>query len=150
VAGELTVREMHIRRIKDACAEYGIEISDQKAIEFQEAYVEEQQRISLFDEVVELLETLQHTKQLAVLTNGSHGHQAMKIKQLNLSKWIPEENIFISESLGYAKPSKEAYPKDSEIKIFSISESLGYAKPSKEAFQILENKLNLDKEKTVY
>ncbi|HLU23003.1 MAG TPA: HAD family hydrolase [Bacillaceae bacterium] len=125
VAGELTVREMHIRRIKDACAEYGIEISDQKAIEFQEAYVEEQQRISLFDEVVELLETLQHTKQLAVLTNGSHGHQAMKIKQLNLSKWIPEENIFISESLGYAKPSKEA-------------------------FQILENKLNLDKEKTVY
>ncbi len=125
-AGQMTVREMHIRRIKDACSEMGMTISEEKALEFQEAYVEEQQKITLFEEVEELLGSLREQgKQLAVLTNGSTGHQSMKIKQLNLAKWIPEENMFISESIGYAKPAPEA-------------------------FHILENKLDLDKQKTVY
>jgi putative hydrolase of the HAD superfamily len=126
VAGELSVKDMHIRRITDACDELGIAISTQKAMDFQEAYVEEQQKIVLFDEVVELLELLyQQKKQLAILTNGSEGHQAMKIKQLNLTRWIPEEHLFISESIGYSKPTREA-------------------------FHILETKLQLDKTKTVY
>ncbi len=126
VAGELSVEEMHIRRITDACDELNIAITRKKALEFQEAYVEEQQKITLFDEVVELLDLLyQQNKQLAILTNGSEGHQSMKIKQLNLTRWIPEEHLFISESIGYSKPTREA-------------------------FHILEDKLQLDKEKTVY
>jgi putative hydrolase of the HAD superfamily len=126
VAGELSVQDMHIRRVTDACDELGIAITTQKALDFQEAYIEEQQKIVLFDEVVELLEFLhQQNKQLAILTNGSEGHQAMKIKQLNLTRWIPEEHLFISESIGYSKPTREA-------------------------FSILEAKLQLDKAKTVY
>ncbi len=126
VAGELSVEEMHIRRITDACDELGIAVTTAKALDFQAAYVEEQQKIALFDEVVELFDLLyQQKKQLAILTNGSQGHQAMKIKQLDLTRWIPEENLFISESIGYSKPTREA-------------------------FRVLESKLQLNKEKTVY
>ncbi|RDW21311.1 HAD family hydrolase [Oceanobacillus arenosus] len=126
VAGKLTVQEMHIRRIKDACAEVGVDMTEQQAMGFQEAYVAEQKKIALFDEVIELLDLLvENHKQLAILTNGAEGHQAMKVNQLKLNRWVPEENIFISGAIGHAKPSKDA-------------------------FAVLENKLRLNKEKTVY
>ncbi|RLL46962.1 HAD family hydrolase [Oceanobacillus piezotolerans] len=125
-AGEMTVEEMHIRRIKDACDELGIAITRERALEFQHAYVEEQQKITLFPEVVELLDFLSETEiQLAVLTNGSEGHQSMKIKQLNLVNWIQDDYLFISESIGHIKPTLEA-------------------------FQYLENKMGLNKEDTIY
>ncbi|MBP2076915.1 HAD family hydrolase [Oceanobacillus polygoni] len=126
VAGKITVQEMHIRRIKDACTEIGIAMTEQQAIDFQEAYVAEQQKIALFDEVIELLDLLvANNKQLAVLTNGAEGHQSMKINQLKLDRWFPEDNLFISGAIGHAKPSKEA-------------------------FTVLENKLGLEKSKTIY
>ncbi|MFD1350817.1 HAD family hydrolase [Oceanobacillus caeni] len=125
-AGEMTVQEMHIRRIKNACLEMGMKISDQESLLFQDAYVEEQHKITLFPESEKLLEYLhEQGKQLAILTNGSEDHQSMKVKQLNVSRWIPEENTFISGAIGHAKPTGKA-------------------------FQILEEKLGLDKEKTVY
>ena len=126
VAGKITMEEMHIRRIKDACAEIGVQITAEQALEFQDSYVQEQGKIELFDEVVELLDYLSASqKQLAVMTNGAEGHQAMKIKQLKLNKWIPEERLFISETIGHAKPSTAA-------------------------FQFMEDKLGLKKENTVY
>ena len=126
VAGKITMEEMHIRRIKDARAEIGIQITAEQALEFQDSYVQEQGKIELFDEVVELLDYLSASqKQLAVMTNGAEGHQAMKIKQLKLNKWIPEERLFISETIGHAKPSTAA-------------------------FQFMEDKLGLKKENTVY
>lgn len=126
VAGELTVREMHILRIQSACHEFGVGISVMEALEFQEAYVAEQQRITLFEEVEEMLTLLKaRGKQLAVLTNGEEGHQSMKIRQLGLEKWIPSENIFISGAIGHAKPAEEA-------------------------FRYIEEKLQLERERTVY
>ncbi|MRH41104.1 HAD-IA family hydrolase [Aquibacillus halophilus] len=125
-AGEITLLDMQIHRITAACHEFGIPMTREQAIEFQEAYVAEQQKITLFDEVVELLDALYlEDKQLAVLTNGEDKHQSMKIKQLDLEKWIPKEHHFISGAIGYAKPKQEA-------------------------FQIIEKKLQLDKGKTVY
>lgn len=126
VAGRISIEEMHIRRIKDACAEIGIEITAEQALEFQRFYVQEQGKIELFDEVIELLDCLvANKKQLAVLTNGPEGHQAMKIDQLKLKKWIPDDHLFISGTIGHAKPAKEA-------------------------FCFIEKKLDLSKENTVY
>ncbi|MCT1902858.1 HAD family hydrolase [Oceanobacillus sojae] len=125
-AGKITMKEMHIRRIKDACADMGIEISAEQAVEFQNTYVQEQGKIELFEEAVQLLDYLAaDKKQLAVLTNGAEDHQAMKIKQLKLNKWIPEDYLFISGAIGHAKPSVEA-------------------------FHFIEDKLDLTKAKTIY
>lgn len=125
-AGEVSLLELQTYRITAACEDFDIPITYDKAVKFQEVYLSEQQKIVLYDEIEELLERLHwQGKQLAVLTNGDSSHQAMKIKQLNLTRWIPEEHIFISGSLGHAKPAPEV-------------------------FQIIEEKLQLDKTKTVY
>lgn len=126
LAGEISVRDMHIQRVTLACEEFGYHITDETALKFQDLYVANQKEITLYKEVQELLDLLHSQKrQLAVLTNGEEAHQSMKINQLNLTNWIPQENIFISGSVGHAKPAIEV-------------------------FEHLEEKLQLDKAKTVY
>lgn len=125
-AGEITQFEWQTGRISKACNDFNIPIDINKAVDFHHLYVEEQQKIILFDEVEQLLEALhKEGKQLAVLTNGEEKHQAKKIEQLKLTRWIPAENIFISGTHGYAKPKREI-------------------------FEIIEEKLGLDKTKTIY
>lgn len=125
-AGEITQFEWQTGRIIAACNDFDIPIDMKKAADFHEAYVAEQQNITLFPEVEELLDVLyKEGQQLAILTNGEEQHQTRKINQLKLSKWIPVENTFISGTLGHAKPKREI-------------------------FEIIEEKLQLDKSKTVY
>ncbi|GGM27742.1 hydrolase [Paraliobacillus quinghaiensis] len=124
--GELSIVELQTYRITEACREFGITLSYQEAINFQDAYLAEQQKITLYEEVEELLNILyQQNIQLAVLTNGEKDHQSMKIKQLDLVRWIPEEHFFISGALGHAKPAQEV-------------------------FTIIENKLQIDRTNTIY
>ncbi|WEG14610.1 HAD family hydrolase [Pullulanibacillus sp. KACC 23026] len=124
--GEITQFDWQTGRVIAACKDFGLPIDLQKAIAFHEAYVVEQTHISLFPEVRELLDSLhEQDKQLAILTNGEEQHQTMKINQLGLRKWFPIENIFISETVGHAKPKREV-------------------------FEFVEKKLNLDQTKTVY
>ena len=124
--GEVSIEELQTYRITEACREFGITLSYQEALDFQDAYLAEQHKITLFEEVEELLNNLyQQNIQLAVLTNGEKDHQSMKIKQLGLKKWMPEEYFFISGALGHAKPAQEV-------------------------FTIIENKLQLDKTNTIY
>jgi len=125
-AGEITQFEWQTGRIINACNDFNIPIDIEKAEAFHHLYMEEQQKIILFDEIEELLEALhKEGTQLAILTNGEEKHQSKKIEQLKLTKWIPAENIFISGTHGYAKPKREI-------------------------FEIMEEKLGLDKTKTVY
>ncbi|WP_226037852.1 HAD family hydrolase [Aquibacillus saliphilus] len=123
---EISLLDLQTYRITAACNEFDIAISYNEAVAFQDAYLKEQQKITLYDEMKELIEALYlENKQLAVLTNGETPHQSMKINQLNLARWVPEQHLFISGAIGYAKPKQEA-------------------------FQIIEQKLKLDKNKTVY
>ncbi|MDL4840556.1 HAD family hydrolase [Aquibacillus rhizosphaerae] len=125
-AGEVSILDMQIRRITEACELFDIVCSEKKALEFQQAYLEEQQKINLFPEMEALLNfLLKENKQLALLTNGEGKHQSMKIKQLGLEQWIPAEHHFISGDLGHAKPDREV-------------------------FHIIEEKLQLNKKQTVY
>ena len=125
-AGLLSLEELQIRRIAAACQEFDLPINKEKALEFQQAYVAGQQNITLHEEIAILLDRLHgQNKQLAVLTNGEEQHQSRKIKQLQLDKWIPEEHFFISGAIGHAKPAPQA-------------------------FHYLEQKLQLDKNSTVY
>ena len=125
-AGEISQFEWQTGRIMAACKDFNIPIDTEKATIFHEKYVTEQKNITLFPEVEELLNVLyKEGKQLGILTNGEEKHQAMKIKQLRLSRWIPEEMTFISGTIGHAKPKREV-------------------------FDFIEQKLDLDQTKTVY
>ncbi|MGF6952341.1 putative hydrolase of the HAD superfamily [Neobacillus sp. B4I6] len=125
-AGTISLLELHTYRIMTACKDFGVEIQYDGAVEFQKIYELEQKKITLFPEIEELLELLnKKNKQLGILTNGPHQHQLMKITQLGMTRWIPEENIFISGAIGSAKPDSQA-------------------------FDIVEKNLYLNREKTVY
>lgn len=125
-AGEISQFEWQTGRIIAACQDINIPIDTEKATIFHETYVTEQKNITLFPEVEELLNVLfKEGKKLGILTNGEEKHQAMKIKQLNLSRWIPAEMTFISGTIGHAKPKREV-------------------------FDFIEQKLDLDQSKTVY
>jgi putative hydrolase of the HAD superfamily len=124
--GEISQFEWQTGRIRLACKDFNIPIDTEKAIVFHETYVTEQNNITLFSEVEELLNILyKEGKRLGILTNGEEKHQARKIKQLNLSRWIPAEMTFISGTIGHAKPKREV-------------------------FDFIEQKLGLDQTKTVY
>lgn len=125
-AGEITFLEHNIYRIMTACADFGLNISTEEAVCFQKLYQKEQENIALFPEMASVFEKLSARNiLLGVLTNGPAEHQRKKISRLGLAKWIPEENMFVSEEIGYSKP---------EI----------------EAFRYVERKLGLDVNKTVF
>ncbi|HZH61881.1 MAG TPA: HAD family hydrolase [Metabacillus sp.] len=125
-AGEISQFEWQTGRFIAAFKDFNIPIDTERAAIFHETYVAEQKNITLFPEVEELLNILyKEGKQLGILTNGEEKHQAMKIKQLGLSSWIPEEKTFISGTIGHAKPKREV-------------------------FNFIEEKMDLDQTKTVY
>src|SRR5699024_11137067 len=124
--GKISTFEWQTGRIIKACHDFNIEIDEEKASVFHQVYKKEQGKIELFPEIKQLLDGL-YAKgcQLAILTNGEENHQLMKIKQLQLDKWIPEQRIIISGSHGYAKPKQEI-------------------------FDIVEQRLKCDPSKTIY
>ncbi|GAE91111.1 2-haloalkanoic acid dehalogenase [Gracilibacillus boraciitolerans JCM 21714] len=124
--GEITTFEWQTGRFIKAFENFGISMNQEQAADFHYSYKDAQANITLFPEIVELLELLKNQgKQLAILTNGEEGHQSMKIEQLGLTQWISEDHIFISGTHGVAKPKKVI-------------------------FDIVEKKLNLNPTETVY
>ncbi|GAA5416077.1 pyrimidine 5'-nucleotidase YjjG [Paraliobacillus ryukyuensis] len=125
--GEVSVEDLQVYRITEAAKTFEITLNRQEALHFQADYLAELKKMTLFEEVEQLL-TLLHQQddiQLAVLTNGEKEHQAMKIDKLRLDRWIPDNHLFISGALGVAKPDKRV-------------------------FEIIEVQLGLDKENTIY
>ncbi|WAA13156.1 HAD family hydrolase [Fervidibacillus halotolerans] len=124
--GEISLLDLHIHRITAAFRDFNIEIEDEKAVQFQKVYEKAQKQITIFPEIARLFDLLkENKKQMGILTNGPYQHQLMKVHRLGLTKWIPMENIFVSEAIGSAKPDPQS-------------------------FQIVEQKMQIDKEKTVY
>ncbi len=122
----MSQQEQQVYRLTAACHDFGISLDENTARQFQKTYEEEQQKITLFPEIRQLFEQLlQQNKQLGILTNGPFEHQMRKIQQLQLTKWIPKEHIFISGSIGHVKPSALA-------------------------FEFVEHKLHLQKTHTLY
>lgn len=115
VSGKLTLDKMRLLRIQLALNDFGVTISDEIAEQFQQAYATAQNHITLVPEMAQLLTRLQQEKvQLGILTNGPGEHQQKKIDQLQLTKWIPAENMFISGVEGLAKPDPAIFKRIEE------------------------------------
>lgn len=85
-------------------------ISQEEGKIFQQVYEEELDNITMHPEVTKLLDTLQEKEiPMGIITNGPTDHQFKKVKQLNLEKWVPSQNIIISQSTGFQKPEKEIF-----------------------------------------
>ncbi|WP_117170067.1 HAD family hydrolase [Paraliobacillus sediminis] len=108
--GEIDVKAMHVYRISKAFASMGIEISEQNALLFQSYYQRNQAEIVIDPKMRDVLNmAVSKGVTLGVITNGPAAHQANKVKQLQLTNWINEKNIFISGALGISKPDKAIF-----------------------------------------
>ncbi len=111
-AGTISVSDMHHYRIQQAMADFGYQITSTEAAAFQKSYFAYQQKITLLDDVRATLNLCYRSNiTMGIITNGPSAHQRMKIKQLALQQWIPENRIFISSEQGIAKPNKKLFLK---------------------------------------
>ncbi|UWD48953.1 HAD family hydrolase [Clostridioides difficile] len=125
-SGEMPIKEMHIYRIMKAFEELGKFITEKDAQNFQDEYIYQQSQITLIPEMEQVLNFAKEKNiNIGIITNGPSSHQRMKLKQLNIEKWVDEENIFISSEVGFSKP---------DINIFRLAEKF----------------MNLDRENTYY
>ncbi|WP_404332528.1 HAD family hydrolase [Mesobacillus maritimus] len=105
-SGEIPLYQLRIERIVRTLKDYGIEVLEEKAIQFQQSYEQELKLLTLFPEVPMLLKEL--TKlgiEIGLITNGPTEHQRLKIQQLGLDEHFSENRIFISDQVGKAKPN---------------------------------------------
>ena len=109
-AGEITLSQSHQTRVANTFKDVGIELSSEKIQAFIKAYQDTLNAITLSEKWIEVFQQCnKESYQIAILTNGPTNHQKNKLYQLNLSKWIPEDFWFISESIQAKKPSIQAF-----------------------------------------
>lgn len=109
-AGEISLPQSHLERVSNTFKDVGIELSSEKIQAFIKAYQDTLNAITLSEEWIEVFQQCnKESYQIAILTNGPTNHQKNKLYQLNLSKWIPEDCWFISESIQAKKPSIQAF-----------------------------------------
>lgn len=107
--GLISMNDMYIYRITEALKEAGMEIDGEQALEFQRYYETYQKEIALTGLMKKILDRCAGNARLGVITNGPEEHQQDKIRTLGITRWIPEDNIFISGSLDLAKPDRRIF-----------------------------------------
>lgn len=107
---EITKNELVIYRLQRAFQDFAIDITDQQALDFQDLYFENQQKITLSQTMKKILDFLyaKHIE-LGVITNGPINAQTKKIEALGLTKWIDKQHIFISSQVGLIKPDHRIF-----------------------------------------
>lgn len=101
----ITMEQMYIFRISQAMKDFGAQITPTEALQFQEAYLWQQNHLLLHPALKELLDDCrQRGRFLAIITNGPSAHQRIKIYALGLEQWIPEKYIMASGDVGINKP----------------------------------------------
>ncbi|WP_314062383.1 HAD family hydrolase [uncultured Vagococcus sp.] len=99
------LRRMQIYRVKRALGDYQIEVSDDLALKFQQAFEGYQEEIELFVEMPSIFERISARKlAMGLITNGTTKRQSQKIERLGLKEWMPADLMLISEEVGMAKP----------------------------------------------
>ena len=108
--GEISLEESHILRIRHAAAELGIAMTEEQELAYQRNYEKAQKEIVMSSTMKELLDVVHAAGfSLGILTNGPVKNQNRKVQALGLEKWIPKEQLFISEGIGFTKPDIGAF-----------------------------------------
>lgn len=109
MAGAITMEELHIYRVQKAFEEFGVRITDEEALDFQKIYADRQSHIHMSPLMRQILEFCSGKVELGIITNGPSRHQWNKVRSLQVEKWIPHENIFVSADVGAEKPDRRIF-----------------------------------------
>ncbi|MGT2910478.1 HAD family hydrolase [Streptococcus cameli] len=106
VSGKLSMRDMHLYRMKTALADFGYTVSDEEALSIQDQYASYQEQLVLVDGAKAVFDWCQQAGiDLGIITNGPHLHQLNKVKSLQVEEWIASDKIIISGEVGMTKPN---------------------------------------------
>ncbi|NUU77120.1 HAD family hydrolase [Paenibacillus xylanilyticus] len=104
------VERMRRQRFELTMKEFDIALLKGHAEELQAQYLNRQFQIQPFEGAYDLMRKLMadgHT--VGLITNGEGGHQKRKLEALDVFGLVPEEQIFISGTIGYAKPDSRLF-----------------------------------------
>ncbi len=108
--GECDIDYLRNKRLMDTLKDFNININYEDATMYFNVffnYVIEYIKPNVKN--IELLKNLKSKYKLGILTNGKILEQKRKINSLNLNTIFEEDEIFISEKIGYEKPDKKAF-----------------------------------------
>lgn len=98
--------ETYIRRARETMAEFGIELSDERAIRLQRAYASHNDHATRLSPTMQRMLALCATRtRMGIISNGSESRQLAKLRSLGTYEWIAPEAVFISDAVGLAKPN---------------------------------------------
>ena len=123
--GRMTMEELYIYRVRMTLRDYGIAVTDEEALAFQRTYTELQYQIRLSPVMTSLLDALHNVVCIGVITNGESRHQRNKLRSLDVSPWIPEEQIIVSGDYPFRKPDVRIF-REMERRLRLAPESLIY------------------------
>ena len=106
-AGRVPTTEEYALRMQQTLADFGISISYETACEAQRVYADESGvAMSLSPSMASCLDVCLRRSRLGVgiITNGKVRLQKSKLEILGTSRWVRDENVFISQEVGLAKP----------------------------------------------
>lgn len=110
MAGTMTVDGAGIYRMQHAMADFGYEITEEEALEFQHVYRRHQQHMDISETMRQILDLIQSRGiSMAILTNGDTDHQMEKIHGMHLERWFSDNRIFVSDAVGYFKPDVRTF-----------------------------------------
>ena len=111
---QMTMGEMYRYRVQKTFAEFGLEVSDEDAMAFQEAYEQSQKQLELSPTMEQMLDYCQARGViLGIISNGPAEHQMEKARTMKMERWIPEEWTIVSGAVGILKP---------DVRIFRLAE----------------------------
>lgn len=122
--GEISMEEMYIYRAQNSLRDFGIHVTEEEALKFQEIYEKMQGEISTSDIMRNLLSDCQKNNiTIGVITNGPSKHQRKKLAALGLDTYFPEKNIIVSGDLKVAKPEREIFDYAKKIMELDLQET---------------------------
>lgn len=110
MAGTMTVDGAGVYRMQHAMRDFGFEITEEEALEFQRVYRKHQQHLDISETMEQILNLLKERGvSLTILTNGETNHQMEKIRGMGLERWFSDDRIFVSDAVGYFKPDVRTF-----------------------------------------
>lgn len=109
-AGKISAEDHKVLRVQWTLADFGVEVTREEALAFQQAYECAQQHITLYPEAREMLDAVARSGvPHGVISNGDAAHQRAKLMRLGLDRWVDDAHVVLSGDYGANKPSPILY-----------------------------------------
>ncbi|CAG7642387.1 HAD family hydrolase [Paenibacillus allorhizosphaerae] len=109
---QITLRQFRNYRLMHAMSRVGEEMAEQTAEHFNMLHMDISKRyMKASPELLELLKELHGTYKLGIVTNGTSRWQRDKLEALGIQTLFEPGAVFISDEVGFEKPSSEIYRK---------------------------------------